>query len=1114
MKDRSRVRSVVTAFGWLGLAVFAVIGMAVTRRVSGILVSNLATTNTLGHRLFVLGATDPVGGYRSPDGVAVDERDGTVYVVDTANHRITAHSPRGEVLALLGGRGQGTGQLLDPKGIAVAADGTIFVADAGNFRIQRFAPDGLVLEVWGRKGTGAGEFGGEGGGSGPVDVAVGPDGTVFVADLGGHRLQTFTSDGTFIGAWDDWRCDRPQADRDVPSSRLTLNRWRAAAGNAAAVRPLTTWITSNLPLATAADGSVFVGGLSGVVHFSADGRCLGRFSGEGEAAGLLSGPGPSGLAVAPNGDVLVVDTGGGRVQRFSPTGEFRGLWYLAGGQLRDLAFGNDGTLYLTQGQWVNRITPDGHVLDHWGRAADLPFDADAPRGVAVQADGTVWVTSGDRIQKFTADGAFLGTVGAPGNAPGRLAGARGLDVTPAGRAFVAEMGNDRVQVLDEAGQGEVSWGGEGNSGGQLRGPADVKILRSDPLADWLAVPEAGNHRVSFFHQSGVWFGDMGVQGKSSEQFDRPMGIATTSEGHWVADSGNDRLVFYDPFHPTRFVGSSGAGRGDLKRPGDVVVGPADELVVADTGNHRIQVFDGAGRSQARWGGNGHEPGQLISPEGVALSPTGDVYVADTGNLRLQRFRIDGKLLGVWPTLDWARDVMVGGPRGGAYIDVAAAPDGRIYVAESHRGSIQRFGADGQFEGAWEVVDPSLGPMNPEAVAVTSTGKVLVLGIRGVVLVYSPIGDLVDRWLIQYAEGQFGRDLAVSPGGDVYVLIYGHDKPLVHRFRVNGTRVGTWLLTGGDPGNMSPVSIEVGPNGTVYTVDEYGRTVERHDPDGHLLGRWSTGGDPLKASYPHGLAVGLDGTVLVSRNDLSTLLVYGPDGTPRGTLTTSGACDGRIAMSDSSPMFPRYYQRRLAMRSDGTLFVAWGSACVEAYVVSPVDSPTWRVERYANAHVAESPVDISEVAAIDLDWSLGQQHPRVPPQGFSARLEKRFIVEQTSYLDLDVAVRGGLRLWVDDALLIDAWTRSVVTATLHVQVAPGEHKILAHHRDAAGDAALRLDDRLASPPDPVGATRTPVNASPTSAGTSSPAPTQATSAATPTIDGSAARSLFLPLVRQP
>src|SRR5262245_52681502 len=39
------------------------------------------------------------------------------------------------------------------------------------------------------------------------------------------------------------------------------------------------------------------------------------------------------------------------------------------------------------------------------------------------------------------------------------------------------------------------------------------------------------------------------------------------------------------------LGGEGAEPGQLKKPGGVMVGPRDALYVADTGNHRIQIFD-------------------------------------------------------------------------------------------------------------------------------------------------------------------------------------------------------------------------------------------------------------------------------------------------------------------------------------------------------------------------------------------------------------------------------------------------------------------------------------------------------------------------------------------
>jgi DNA-binding beta-propeller fold protein YncE len=85
-----------------------------------------------------------------------------------------------------------------PCNAAFAPNGDIYVADGyGNARIHKFAPDGRLLLSWGEPGGGPGQF------RVPHGIAVGRDGTVYVADRENSRVQLFTSDGGFVGAWTD-----------------------------------------------------------------------------------------------------------------------------------------------------------------------------------------------------------------------------------------------------------------------------------------------------------------------------------------------------------------------------------------------------------------------------------------------------------------------------------------------------------------------------------------------------------------------------------------------------------------------------------------------------------------------------------------------------------------------------------------------------------------------------------------------------------------------------------------------------------------------------------------------------------------------------------------------
>ena len=93
----------------------------------------------------------------------------------------------------------GPGGLSSVGAVAVAGDGSVYVADGAD-RIDRFAADGTLLNSWGKSGTGPGEFrfgagGGNDSGAGG-GIAIGADGTVYVADTRNDRVQRFAADGT------------------------------------------------------------------------------------------------------------------------------------------------------------------------------------------------------------------------------------------------------------------------------------------------------------------------------------------------------------------------------------------------------------------------------------------------------------------------------------------------------------------------------------------------------------------------------------------------------------------------------------------------------------------------------------------------------------------------------------------------------------------------------------------------------------------------------------------------------------------------------------------------------------------------------------------------------
>jgi DNA-binding beta-propeller fold protein YncE len=124
------------------------------------------------------------------------------------------------------------------------------------------------------------------------------------------------------------------------------------------------------------------------------------------------------------------------------------------------------------------------------------------------------------------------------------------------------------------------------------------------------------------------------------------------------------------------------GKRELSNPHDAELDKAGRLLVADTGNDRIAVYEVKG-AQAKLVG---ELKGLSGPEGVAVVPDGRVIVSNTRGASLSVFR-DGKL---------ERSVGARGSRDGEFAnphDVEAAADGSVYVVDSGNDRVQVFDAE-------------------------------------------------------------------------------------------------------------------------------------------------------------------------------------------------------------------------------------------------------------------------------------------------------------------------------------------------------------------------------------------------------------------------------------
>lgn len=291
----------------------------------------------------------------------------------------------------------------NPFGVAVASDRTVFVTDGEKNRLVQIAADGATKVVTENLST-------------PSAVALAPDGTLVVADTGSH----------------------------------TIKRVNAQTGSAEVIA-----------------------GLEGQAGF-ADGE-----------RGVALFDGPVGVAVGPEGTIYVADTYNDRIRIVDGKGTVRTLaggpepGYMDatdGGQARfhtpcGVAVAPDGALVVadTGNQRLRRIETNGAVTTLAGTGEAGSLDGllstalfDDPTGIAIDGDGTIYVAEGGGAVlractfKFVPQVTTLAGAHLSGLADGTLLEARfnhpsGIAVAPDGALFVADTGNKVVRAILSAG---------------------------------------------------------------------------------------------------------------------------------------------------------------------------------------------------------------------------------------------------------------------------------------------------------------------------------------------------------------------------------------------------------------------------------------------------------------------------------------------------------------------------------------------------------------------------------------------------------------------------------------------------------------------------------------
>jgi DNA-binding beta-propeller fold protein YncE/tetratricopeptide (TPR) repeat protein len=549
------------------------------------------------------GLVRPVAGASSGD---------RLYVVDGKKAQLFILDAAGKLLKTVGGPGSAAGQFRGPRGVAIGPSGDVFVADAGNNRVQIFDRDGKFLDAFGESGSEPGHL------SGPQSVAVGADGRIFVADTGNDRVQVFTrqgillfvlgSSGKLVGQFKS-----PTRVSVDPSDDLYVlddgnDRVQKFDETAKFVK---SYGLAGGDVAIDAYGFLYsLDGRHGKVIEQFNGELLGRVGSDG------SGPGQfrraEGLSVAPDGTLIVFDTGNDRIQRLELANKLKtsplplgtrtkmsvsgpsSSWSYAATQLA--AYGDSLYAYLPEGGPFVRVGLDGKQKAAFGSAKGKTGDVTrGAGGIGASAKMGLLVsdTPDSRLQRFTLDGKWQSNVGeAEGffdskSKEGRVRQPNGVAINDDGTMYAADTGNQRIDAFSPDGVFLFAVG-----------PKVGTYLLKEPVAvawdkaGFLYFVDKGLKRVFKCEPSGALLATWGEEGEGPGQFEAPVSIAFDGESYlYTLDQKLKRVSVYtrDGQWLTDFF-AGGKQERELQDPVAVTI-LDHKLFIADQGKSRIVAYD-------------------------------------------------------------------------------------------------------------------------------------------------------------------------------------------------------------------------------------------------------------------------------------------------------------------------------------------------------------------------------------------------------------------------------------------------------------------------------------------------------------------------------------------
>jgi len=597
----------------------------------------------------------------SPQGLALDAA-GNLYIADSVNNRVRKVDTQG-VITTFAGNGSvnppgfwgDTGPATDaslhlPTGLAVDSSGKVYIAVSADNTVRVVTTDGIIniFAGAGYKGyygdyaadsvtgkvtnTGVATVAGL---TNPQDIAIGPSGSLLIADTGNATIRKVDSTGVITTISGNGNVGI--SGDDVATTLAMVAPFGVAVDSA-----------GNVYVAEYGSNRIRKIDTSGKITTAVGDGSQG-FAGDGGAPNKVEMNLPTSVVADSSGNLYFADSLNNRIRK------------LAGGNVSTFA-----------GNGVFSRSGDGNAAT----AAQL----NTPLGVAADTVSMYLADTANNAVRRVASGVITNVAGTgaagssgDGNAAtgAQLNGPQGLAVDSAGSLYIADTQNNRVRkvangvISTVAGSGTAGFAGDGSAatGAQLNAPFGVAV----DAAGNLYIAEFSNNRVRKVSTNGNigTLAGNGVSGFSgdggqatSAQLNGPQGVAVDSSGNvYIADTANNRVRKVAPNGVITTVAGNGAAgfSGDGSAAVNALVGNPTAVAVDTVGN--VYIADGSARVRKLFlsglittiagtgargysGDGGSAPNaSLNGPSALAVNAAGSVWVADTLNnaVRLLQF---------------------------------------------------------------------------------------------------------------------------------------------------------------------------------------------------------------------------------------------------------------------------------------------------------------------------------------------------------------------------------------------------------------------------------------------------------------------------------------------